>query len=296
MKLYIGQQMVNPVLGAVRLEKSRDTASAILTATVWTAAADTYFQKLTVAVGSVVRLLDDDGTERFLGSVHAVERTPERVDLTAFDRGVFLSRNEVYGVFAGTGADICRQIASRLGFPVGELDADGGYQVLTVPGGESAFQLLRQAAGKGREVTVEGNALTVRRTRSVTFLLRTEHILEISSSADIRSMVDRCVVVDRKGRALATAVNGAEEAAYGTFQRVLSKSGSDTAAQAQNGLEDRCMAAEVRLLGNLGYRCGAYVRGSQPQWGLEGLYVITAVAHRWEKGQFTSELTLEGCA
>ena len=99
MRLTVNGLLVNPVLGTARLEKSREEAAAALTATIWTAPADTYFQKPSLSVGDVVRLTDDGGAERFLGSIHCLERSPEKVTLTAFDRGVYLSRNEVYGVF-----------------------------------------------------------------------------------------------------------------------------------------------------------------------------------------------------
>ena len=61
MKLYIGQQMALPALGSVRLGKTRSEAAATLTAAVLTAPADTWFLKLSVAVGDPVRLLDDGG-------------------------------------------------------------------------------------------------------------------------------------------------------------------------------------------------------------------------------------------
>lgn len=294
MTLTINGLCVNPVLGSARLEKSRGEAAATLTATLWTAAADTYFLHLSLKVGDVVRLAEDDGEERFVGSIHEISRTPEKVTLTAFDRGVYLARNEVYGVFAGTGEEICRQAMSKLDIPIGELDAKSDYQVIPALSGINVFTLLRQAAGEDREVTLENDALVVRKKKSMTYLLRSEHIREVSATADIRKMVNRCIVTDYKGRTVATAQNHADISAYGAFQSVLGKNGDSPSLQAQNALTGRSMAAEVVLHGNAGYACGAYVRGQQPQWGLEGLYLITAVAHCWENGDFTTELTLEG--
>lgn len=294
MRLTVNGLCVNPVLGSAQLEKSRGDAAATLTASIWTAAADTYFLHLSLKVGDVARLTEDDGTERFLGSIHAISRTPEQVTFTAFDRGIYLSRNEVYGVFAGSGEDICRQVAEQLGIGVGTVDAKADYQVISAISGASAFSVLRQAAGGDREITVENEALTVTKGKAVTFLMHTEHIREVSASADIRSMVNRCVVVDRKGRPLATARNSGDIAACGTFQAVRGKTGSDPAAQAAEGLAGRTMKAEVVLPGNTGYFCGAYIRGEKNQWGLEGLYRIQAVCHRWEASLFTTELTLEG--
>lgn len=296
MRLTVNGLLVNPVLGSVELAKELGDAAAALTATVWTAAADTYFLHLSLQVGDVVRLTEDDGTERFLGSIYALDRTPQQVRLTAFDRGVYLTRNEVGGVFAGSGNDICRQVAAKLGLNIGTLEADSRYQTIPALTGKSAYAVLRQAAGEGREVTVEGEALTVRNKGTVTYALTADAVREVSARADIRKVIDRCIVVDRKGRALATARNAAQEALYGTFQRIVGKNTSDPSVQAQAALRGRTMAAEVTVAGNCGYRCGAYLKGTLPQWGLEGTYRITAVRHRWEKGLFTTELTLEGTA
>ena len=92
--------------------------------------------------------------------------------------------------------------------------------------------------------------------------------------------------------ALATAENGGDIAAYGLFQTVLGKSG-DAEEQAKAGLVGRSMTAGVTILGDLRFRVGSRVKGEQPQWGLGGLYTVTAVTHRWEAGAFTTELTLE---
>lgn len=292
MRLTVNGLLVNPVLGSVRLEKRREDASAILTAALWTAPADTYFQKLSLAVGDVVQLTGDDGAERFLGSVHCLERGPEKVTLTAFDRGVYLARNELYGVFCGSGADICRKVAAKLGIPVGSIDTDTTRRTIVTGAGESAFSVLRKAVGEGREIAIEGEVLTVRRCREETLTFAPERVMEVSATADIRKLVDRCVVVDRKGRPLATAENSGDIAAYGLFQTVLGKSG-DVQAQAQAGLTGRTITAGVTLLGDLRFRVGSRVRGALPQWGLEGLYTVTAVTHRWEAGLFTTELTME---
>lgn len=295
MKLTVNGLAVSPVLGAVRLEKSREDAASSLTAVLWTAPADTYFQKLSLAVGDVVRLVDDTGTERFLGSVHCIRREAEKVTLTAFDRGVYLARNEVYGVFAGTGADICRQVAAKLGIGVGTLDACPDYQVITALSGENAFALLRRAAGKGREVSMQGTALTVRPTGTEVLSLPPERVLEVSAAADIREVVNRCVVVDRKGHTLATAKNEGDIQTYGLFQTVLGRS-DDPNRQARSALQGRRMSAGVTLLGDLRFQVGSRVSARQSRWGLDGTYTVTALCHRWEAGVFTTELTLEGDA
>lgn len=294
MRLTINGVDVRPALGALRLEKREGDAAAALTATLYQAVADTYFLQLSLAVGDVVRLTDDDGRERFLGSIHALERTPEWVRVTAFDRGVYLSRNEVHGVFAGSGGDICRAVAAQLGISCGTLEAQSGYQVLSALHGQSAFSVLRKAAGEGRDVALEGETLTVRRRGGARYLLQPAQVQEVSAAADMRKLCDHVTVVDYKGRTVATARRDDWAKRYGVFRRVLGKSGTDPQTQANDALRGCVRSAQAVVDGNLGYRCGDVVECRAPQWGLEGDYRVTAVSHRWEKGRFTTELTLEG--
>ena len=106
-------------------------------------------------------------------------------------------------------------------------------------------------------------------------------------------MVNRAVVVGRNGNRLASARNDQDAALYGRFQQVLGKDG-DVGGQAKAALKGRTMSARVTLLGDLSLRCGGTVEVHRPQWGLEGLYTITAHEHCWEKGLFTTSLSLEG--
>ena len=101
MNLYLAGQRLNEVLGELSLSKSRGEAAATISAVLITAAADTFFPGLTLALGDGVTLADDSGT-CFSGGVQEVRRTPETVSFTAYDRGIYLTRNELYGVFSGS--------------------------------------------------------------------------------------------------------------------------------------------------------------------------------------------------
>lgn len=290
MKLYIKDQMVLPVLERAALGKSRNDAAAILTASVLLAPADAYFQKLSIALGDPARLLDDSGEELFLGSVHQIDRTEDRVRLTAYDRGIYLARNELHGVFAGTGAQIAAQAAGLLGIPLGRIEAAGQYQAIVSRAGRSAFSILRQAVGEGREISVRNGALTVTAVGGEPVPLRAERVLAVSSRAGLGELVNRCVALGRNGRVLAQARDAASIAAYGQFQRV--RLGEEAV------LHGRTMSARAALLGDLALRCGGTVEaGDGPlfeAWGLRGLYTVTAAEHVWEQGLFTTSVSLEG--
>ncbi len=292
MKLYIKDQMVLPVLESLRLGKSRNDAAAVLTASLLLAPADTYFQKLSAALGDPARLLDESGEELFLGSIHQLDREEDRVRLTAYDRGIYLTRNELHGLFCGTGAEIAAQAAEKLGIPLGKVEADGGYQVIVSRAGQSAFSVLRRAVGEGREISVRNGTLTVTAPGGPPVLLAAERVLSVSSRAGLGELVNSCVALGRNGRVLAQTRDAASIAAYGQFQRVRL---GETAA-----LHGRTMSARVTVLGDLALRCGGTVEaGSGPlfeAWGLAGAYAVAALEHVWEQGLFTTSVSLEAQA
>lgn len=243
--------------------------------------------------GDAVRLLGDEGEEVFLGAVQAVSRNVETVTLIACDRGLYLTANELSGVFAGSPEGICRAVAMRLSLPVGTLEVPAGWKRLVAGAGVRAFDILRQAVGEDREISIQNGALTVTKAGQERFVIAEETVLASRGTADARQMVNRCAVIDRRGAAAATAQNTTDLARFGLRQRVLGKSG-DAAAQAQGGLRGRILRGELTVRGDLRYRCGAMVELHRKEFGLDGAYPLTAVKHRWERGLFTTELTWEG--
>lgn len=293
MRLYINDSMVQPVLGRMELRKTCSEAAATLTATLYTAASDTYFQKLSLAVGDVVRLLDDEGGEAFLGSIHSLRRTPWQVELTAYDAGIFLTRNELTGVFCGSPAAVVRQVAEELGLPLGTVDTEGGWKCISPGSSMSAFAILRQAVGERREIFVRDGALHVAKSGWTVYVPDPSRVLEAEGEATLQHMVNRAVVVDRTGAVLATAAANSDISRYGRFQAVLAKDGTAPAQQAKSALRGCERAGEVLMLGDLRYRCGCAVELHRPDWGLDGVYAVTAASHLWERGLYTTNLTLE---
>lgn len=292
MKLWIRGQEVTAAAGLVTLEKSRRDTAAVLTCRLWTAPADRYFPDLTLAVGDAAVLRRADGTAVFTGAVQEVRRTPEQVQLTAYDRGVYLSRNEISGVFCGSGGEIVRAVAARLGIAVGAVDAQSRYQTIVTRSGTAASAVLRQAAGEDREIAMEGEVLTVRRSVGEPVPLPTDRILAASCAGSIRRMVNRGVVLSRKGTVLARQENTGDVRTYGQLQAVRTLSGTDAAAQARELLRRLEKTAEVTVLGDLNLRCGGLVQLTAG-WGLSGRWRAAACRHCWQNGVFTTELTLE---
>lgn len=293
MILMIRDQAVEQVLRLLTLSKTRSEAAATVTAQLLADAADNYLPGLTVAVGDPIRLLEDDGTAVFSGAVQEVRRSAGTVTVVAYDRGIYLTRNELYGVFAGTGAQIAAQVAGKLGIALGAVDARPLCRTIVSTSADTAFSILRQAVGEDREIWMEGAILRVGRENGEPVSLNPGAVLSAESRASIRQMVNRGVVLRRGGEMAAARENAADLAAYGQFQSVETLSGTDAAAQAEELLRGKTMTASLTVLGDLALRCGGRVRIAAPEWGLEGTYRVTECLHRWERGLFTTELEIE---
>lgn len=294
MRLYGNGTLLNGMTERVTLEKSRGDAAATLTATLLTAVGDTYFQKESLAVGDAVRLLDDKGAERFLGAVQMLRRDGERVQLIACDRGLYLTQNQLHGVFAGSGREIVAAVARQLGLTVGEVETENTYRCLTAKTGESAFSLLRRAVGESAEIGLADGFLTVKKPSGIVYRPSQEQVLSVYGTADLRRTVNRCLVVDRRGRVVGSAQNEGEMTAYGQRQRVMAKQGSDPNGQARAALQSKAMTASLTLWGDWNCACGSALELHRPDWGVDGVYRITGVKHRWAGGIFTTEVGLEG--
>lgn len=295
MKLLVNGQAMETVLGRLTLCKARSDAAATLSAALYTEPADRYFPNLTLAAGDGVHLVGEGGETLFSGAVHTLSYTPETVTLTAYDRGIYLARNELHGVFAGSGPEIVRAIAAALGLKVGTVDAPAAYQMLVARGGETAFSLLRQAAGDRREIAMEGEALCVASRRGPAVPIPGDRILSVENRVGIQEMVNRAVVLRADGTEAARSEHGANLRRYGQFQSVKRLSGKEgtAAAQAQGALRGRTLLPRLTVLGDWALRSGGTAVLAQPQWGLAGEFLITAVEHRCEQGLFTTALTLE---
>lgn len=293
MNLYLAGQCVNEVLGELSLSKTQSEAAATLSAVILAGAADRFFPELTLSLGDGV-ILSEGGETVFCGGVQEIKRTPQQVEVTAYDRGIYLARNELYGVFAGTGGEITAQVAQRLGITLGDVDASSGYQTIITYAGDTAYDILRQAVGADREIYMDGERLCVGRRTDGPLALPADRFLQVQSIATIRNLVNRAVVLKRgTTTALASAQNGDLINKYGQFQNVYTMSGSNAQAQAAQALAGIGSQAAVTVLGDLALHCGGSVDIAQKQWGLDGTFSITAVYHRWTRGLFTTELALK---
>lgn len=292
MKLYGNGILLNALATRITLEKSRGEAAATLTVTLLKAVADRFTKKESLAVGDAMRLCDDAGSEVFSGTVETITRSSETVTLTACDAGLYLTRNEVCGVFAGLPESICRAVAGKIGVAVGKIDAPAGYRSLVIRAGVSAFSVLRQAVGEDREISVKDGKLVIEKAGETVITLPPEAVLSSSGTAAVAQMVNKCVVIGRNGGVEATAQSAEDIARYGQRQRVMGKSG-DAQSQARAALRGRVMRGELTLWGDLRYRCGVNIALGRPEWGIDGTYPIVAVKHVWKEGVFTSEVTWE---
>lgn len=292
MRVFAGETDVTARAVAVELERSRADAAATLRVTLWQGARERDLPRLSLALGDAVHLVGEAGQAVFTGAVQTLTRTSERVTLLACDEGLYLTKNELSGVFAGSAEEVCRAVAARLALPVGTLDCPDETRCIVARARRSAFSLLREAAGEAREIAVRGGALHITRTGETSVEIPAGRVLACESTADLRGMVTRCTVLTASGHAAAAAEDAASASRYGERGQIVWKRG-DAREQAARGLRGRRVSGELLVCGDLRLACGVRAVLACPEWGLDGAYPVVAVRHTWRAGRFTSELTWE---
>lgn len=257
-------------------------------------------------LGTAVQLLVD-GESRFLGSIVTRSRgTGENVaELTALDRGFYLSNNEGWFVFSGqTPESAARAVCQGFGIPVGTLAATGTPVSRKYPGValskiiDSLYTLASDQNGKRYLARFNGSgALEVveKPSDAALEIAPGKNLQTLQVSEDISGLCSSVAIYTESGQLVRTVEDAESAARYGSLQKALTqRSGEDAGPAAQEVLEDngprQTLTAEC--LGNPLLVSGNAVILRDNTAGAAGLCWIDADTHTWKNGQYFCRLTL----
>ena len=252
--------------------------------------------------GEMMLLFSDDGEELFQGYVFSLGKTLGATErrYTVYDGLIYLLKSSIAQNFQKTTAQgVTRQVAAELGVPVGTMPDDAGVSLsfahIAKPAYEAimgAWTHVKKASGKlylpvmkaGKlGVTVMGETVADRILTPSTDLVAGE----VTSS--IEDAVTHVLVVDKKGKTLATAEDAENRKLYGLLQAAVEKeSGLAADAQAKEklkGPEDQISLSEI--IGGpdaLDMVTGNAILVEEPSTGLHGKFHIINDAHTFMEG------------
>ena len=257
-------------------------------------------------VGAVTCLWDDGGSPLFLGDVvtRTLSDSSPTAQITAQDRGRLLAGNDgTLKVRRETPETAVRRLCQAYGIPVGTLASTGAavsrkfaaadlWSIVT-----TLYTLAARQTGKQYLARFEWDALTVReRSESeASLVIRPgSNLLTSSTTESIESMVNSVGIYDRDGNRLSTVRDQGAVDLYGLLETHITQGEEDARAEAEallrdNGLEQ---TVTVTCLGNTALTTGKTVAVRQSVTGLGGIFWIDSDRHVWDRGSYTTQLTL----
>ena len=245
----------------------------------------------------------------FSGSVFARRRgsLDETVSVTAYDRGIYLKKNETYRkVRNQTPEAVTAQLCAEFGIQTGTLAATGValsrnflpatlYQVI-----QTMYTLASEQTGKQYQIRFRSDALEVvekARGPETLRLIPGSNLLSCESSESIEDLVTSVAVYDDTYRLLTTydSPDGLR-ALYGLMQQAIRASDKEDPAQsARQILEENGVKTTItaRCLGNTKLITGNAVVVHEPVTGTDGLFWILSDSHTTADGIYQTTVTLD---
>lgn len=256
--------------------------------------------------GGLVRLFE--GEDLLFSGIIVTRRRDtgsDAVEVTAWDRGFYLLKNQGVCQFRGQTADrIARQLCGEHGITAGKL-APGTVPVSRNFIGVSLYKIIMtayteqaKADGRAYQIRFRGDEMEVCAVdiSDETVLLEGESNLQAASMQDsIENTVTGAVISDSGGKVIRVLRDPEREALYGVIRRtVRQQDGKDASAEAEKMLRENGLSQSVtaEVLGDVRCITGSTVSLREPVTGLYGLFWIKADKHVWKGGQHYMELTL----
>lgn len=256
------------------------------------------------SLGSGV-IASENGKELFNGHIFARDRLTgdSEITITAFDRGVYLNRNQAVYKFTGqTPEAATARIAADFGISVGSLASTGVSITRKFIGVNlsdiiyTMYTLASEKTGKSYVIRFDGDKLCVveRGDKSVLYIDGYINLKDAAINESIEKMVNRVNIYDKNESLLKKVENSEYIKLYGLMQSYIKQGDDDVSKKAQKELKDNGITRKitVQTLGNTSCIAGSAVTVKEKYTGLVGLFQIDGDTHTWMNGQYYNKLTL----
>jgi hypothetical protein len=266
---------------------------------------DYYLPKHYIALGDMIKLLDDKDKELFQGYVFTKEKSISGTEMmiTTYDGLIYLLKSKgTYNFKNMSPEQITSKVCGDFGIPIGNLISTG-ITLNRIFDGESIYSIIMTAytlASKrnGKKYIprmINGKLHVIEKGKTVTeYVLDGEsNIIDSTYSESIENMVNRVKIYDENGKQIGKVENADWIKKYGILQDVYKKEkGANVNAIAKSMLQGIEKTAEIEGLGNIECITGNAVKIKEPYTGLTGLFYIDNDEHTWQDGQHTMSLGL----
>lgn len=253
--------------------------------------------------------LQEDGDTLFEGVVlrRELESESSELQVTAFDKGFYLQRNDgTYKFNGATPEAITRQVCQDKGIPVAGLPVTGAKlqrkfaavalnQIVT-----TTWSLAREQTGKEYSIRYTPAGLLVKeRSEGVDnpVIAAGYNLMDAKTVEDASKMVNSVAIYDSNGNFLRRMGDEDAQALYGLMEgHITQASGKSAQAneKAEKALRDGVLqrTVTVNVLGDVRYISGETVVAREARTGLTGVFWIDGDVHTWKNDAHYTRLTL----
>lgn len=228
------------------------------------------------------------------------------IDVTAYDRGLYLKRNSTYKRFEQQTAEAAAAaLCGEFGIQTGALAATGVpisrnflgvnlYKIIM-----TLYTLAADQTGEKYRIRFRGPKLEVVRMEQTaeTILLKPGcNLLYATTRESASAMTNSVAIYDDNFQRLQVVEDGEAVRLYGLMQAAVRASATeDPAATAKKMLEENGLKTTITLqcLGNPKLITGNTVAVQEPVTGVSGLFWILSDTHTWKNGIYQTKLTVD---
>lgn len=227
------------------------------------------------------------------------------INITCFDRGVYLKRNEATYKFSGmTPEAITKRICTDFGIPTGSLPLTGikvsrnfvGVNLYGII--QTVYTLAADQTKKQYMIRFDGSKLNVieKKVNDETLIIEGgSNLMSATTSESISSMINQVAIYDSKDKLVGTHKDTEAIKLYGLMQSYLKQPDKeDVTSKAKKILADNGTTQKITInnLGNIANITGGTVVVREPYTGLYGLFYIDSDVHTWKLGQYYNKLVV----
>lgn len=227
------------------------------------------------------------------------------IDVTAYDRGLYLTRNSTFFRVSGqTAESATASLCGQFGIETGKL-AQTGVSLTRNFFGVSLYKIIMtlytlaaDQTGEKYRIRFNGPKLEVVKmevTPQSILLQPGCNLLNLVSKESASGMTNSVAIYDEGGNRVSTQQDSQAVALYGLMQEAIkAKSYDDPAAHARQTIKEKGLQTTITVnaLGSRKLVTGNTVSLREPVTGTYGLFWIISDQHRWAKNVYQTRVTL----
>ena len=265
---------------------------------------DPNIKKITLKLGSMLYVYDDNKKEIFRGYIIDREMgSNSTVSYTAYDLLYYtLKSKATYKFKKKMPEEVAKAVCKDMKIPVGSLSKTGKKYNLLMKD-KSIYEIIMASYTKAKKSTgnkyhmiTKKGKLYVTKMGDEWFTLELSdksNIISSSTKESLSEVVNQVKIYNDKGKLLKVVKNEESIVKYGIFQHTYTKEkDKDATNSAKAMLNGISRTMEIECIGYVGCITGKCIKLKDSTTGHTGKFYITADTHTWQDGVHTMKLSL----